>query len=65
MTVVAFAVPGQPGWRWRIVDYNGQMVDESDAVFETMQLALVAGGEHLEQRPERDARVRRQRSAWS
>jgi hypothetical protein len=45
MTVVAFSVPGQPGWR--MVDINGQMVEESDAVFGTMQLALVDGGERL------------------
>src|SRR3989442_1222645 len=29
MQVVAFSNPSQPDWRWRIVNYAGEMVEES------------------------------------
>jgi hypothetical protein len=29
MNVIAISTPGQPDWRWRIVDYRGGTVEES------------------------------------
>jgi hypothetical protein len=63
MTVVAVSVPGQPGWRWRIVDYHGETVEESDAIYGTMALALAEGRERLRHQPRRDAPIQRQRSS--
>ena len=64
MTVVAVSIPSQVGWRWRIVDYNGETIQESDAVFSTMGRGLAEGRERLGHLPERDAPIQRQRSAW-
>jgi len=47
MQVIAFATPAHPEWRWRIVDYAGQMVEESYAVFPTIAAAVDAGAERL------------------
>jgi hypothetical protein len=33
MQVVAFSTPASPTWRWRIVDYAGQTVEESRETF--------------------------------
>ena len=70
MTAVAFAVQGEPGWRWRIVNDNGETVEESHSVFETLALALDEGRErlrhHAEQPPPllRRPPLQRQRSGW-
>ena len=47
MQVIAIATPQRPDWRWRIVDYSGEMVEESYEVFPTIAAAVVAGAERL------------------
>jgi hypothetical protein len=47
MQVIAVATPQRPDWRWRIVDYSGEMVEESYEVFPTIAAAVVAGSERL------------------
>jgi hypothetical protein len=47
MQVVAFCTPSFPDWRWRIVDYGGQMVEESSMRFPSIASALVEGTRRL------------------
>lgn len=49
MQVAAFSVPGQPGWRWRLVNYSGEMVEESHGTFLTIGLAVADGKTRLSQ----------------
>ena len=59
MNVVAFSTPGHDDWRWRIVDYGGQTIEESSAGFATIALAVAAGAERLRNRTDRDDPVPR------
>jgi hypothetical protein len=43
MQVVAFNTPSRPDWRWRIVDYSGQMVEESYQTFPSISNAVTDG----------------------
>jgi hypothetical protein len=45
--VIAFATPRSPDWRWRIVNYAGEMVEESYREFSTIAEAVAAGGQRL------------------
>ena len=56
MNVLAFAGAAPKAWRWRIVDYNRQVVEESSATFSTIAEAVAAGTERLEEHTERDRR---------
>jgi hypothetical protein len=47
MQVIAVATPSHPDWRWRIVNYAGEMVEESYEAFATIALALAAGGRRM------------------
>lgn len=47
MQVIAFATPASPAWRWRIVNYTGEMVEESYDVFPTIAGAVAAGAQRL------------------
>jgi len=47
MQVAAFSTPKQPGWRWRIVNYAGEVVEESRATFTTIALAVQDGAKQL------------------
>jgi hypothetical protein len=49
MQVGAFAVAGDSGWRWRIVNYAGETVEESRAGFATIALAVADGRRRLVQ----------------
>jgi len=62
MKTVAFSTPDHLGWRWRIVDHDGQTVEESDALFTTLDLALAEGRERLRHHAQRDAPIRLQPS---
>jgi hypothetical protein len=48
MQVIAIATPTRPDWRWRIVDYSGEMVEESSDAFPTIAAAVGAGAERLQ-----------------
>ena len=36
--VIAFAVPGRTGWRWRVVNGHGQQLEESEHDYGTIEL---------------------------
>ena len=54
MNVLAFSTPRTADWRWRIVDLQGQTLEESSAWFRTLAEALAAGTEQLQIRRDRD-----------
>jgi hypothetical protein len=43
MQVAAVSIPGSPGWHWRVVNYAGEMVEESHETFETISIAVAQG----------------------
>jgi hypothetical protein len=47
MQVVAISTPLDPRWRWRIVNYAGEIVEESRDSFGTIAGAVAAGGQRL------------------
>ena len=47
MQVTAFSTPTRPDWRWRIVNYAGETIEESRDVFPTIAAAVARGTEHL------------------
>ena len=47
MQVGAFATPTSGGWRWRIVDYAGEIVQESHSTFPTIGEAVAQGNKRL------------------
>jgi hypothetical protein len=47
MQVTAISTPGRPLWRWRITEYNGELVEESRDDFPTLSAALEGGTERL------------------
>ena len=49
MQVGAFARPGESDWRWRIVNYAGETIEESRRAFATIALAMADGRKRLVQ----------------
>jgi hypothetical protein len=47
MQVGAFSNPGVPDWRWRIVNYAGETIEESRRTFATIALAVEDGTRRL------------------
>lgn len=47
MQVMAFSTPAHPGWRWRICDYGGEILEESHDRFLTIAAAVAQGAERL------------------
>jgi hypothetical protein len=45
MNVVAVSTPNEPDWRWRIVDYHGETVEESHSSLPTIAHAVAEGTE--------------------
>ena len=43
MQVMAFSTPSRPDWRWRIVSYAGEMVEESSETFTSIANAVAEG----------------------
>lgn len=54
MDVLAFSTPNQRDWRWRIVDYRGDTVEESAAVFRTIAEAVAEGAVRMRNHADRD-----------
>lgn len=54
MQVVAFSTPSRPDWRWRIVDYSGDMVEESYRTFPSIGTAVVDGTRRMHELEGRD-----------
>jgi hypothetical protein len=46
---VAFSTPSSKGWCWRIVDYAGELVEESRERFPTIGEAVALGAKRLGQ----------------
>jgi hypothetical protein len=63
MNVLAVSTPRHPDWRWRIIDYNGEMVEESYTGFPTIAAAVADGNERLQRHVEREAPILRRRWA--
>ena len=49
MQVVAFCTPAQPEWRWRIVNYSGEMVEESYETFVSIATAVTDGTRRMDE----------------
>ena len=47
MQVVAFSTPEDPLWRWRIVNYAGELVEESYETFPSIASAIEQGSKRL------------------
>jgi hypothetical protein len=47
MQVTAISTPRFPAWRWRISDYSGVTVEESQIGFPSIAAAVAAGTERL------------------
>lgn len=47
MDVIAFSTPESPDWRWRIVNYAGEMIEESSRVFPSIGAAVAEGARRL------------------
>ena len=47
MQVGAFATPTSGGWKWRIIDYAGEIVQESHSPFPTIGEAVAQGKKRL------------------
>lgn len=47
MQVTAISTPRNPEWRWRITDYAGVTLEESNIDFPTIAAAVAAGRERL------------------
>jgi hypothetical protein len=47
MQVVAISSPRNPEWHWRIVNYGGEIVEESQGGFPSIAAAVAAGKERL------------------
>lgn len=43
MQVIAFTTPARPDWRWRIINYAGDMVEESSQAFPSIATAVREG----------------------
>jgi hypothetical protein len=43
MQVAAVSIPGSPGWYWRVVNYAGEMIEESREAFPTISVAVAQG----------------------
>jgi hypothetical protein len=61
--VGAVLTPGQPDWRWRIVNNAGEIVEESHEGFPSMAVAIAHGTKRLNamsemDKPQRPARTR-------
>jgi hypothetical protein len=65
MQVVAFCSPLRPDWRWRIVNYAGETVEESHQTFLTIATAVTEGAQRLRQMGDQDLTVRSHRAFGS
>ena len=49
MQVLAFCTPMRPEWRWRIVNYSGEMVEESYETFRSIAIAVTEGTRRMDE----------------
>lgn len=60
MQVLAFCTPERPEWRWRIVNYTGEMVEESYDTFRSIATAVTDGQRRMGELDARDLADRNQ-----
>ena len=65
MQVTAVATPGQPDWRWRIVNNAGETVEESRQRFPSIAEAVAKGTRKLEAMSTVDRSERPVRTRWT
>jgi hypothetical protein len=58
MQVIAFSTPSRPDWRWRIVNYAGEVVEESLRSFSSIATAVAGGQGRLRELGNHDVSVR-------
>jgi len=58
MQVTAFSTPDRPDWRWRIVNYAGEVIEESRNTFLTIAAAVAEGTRRLTELNIEDRSVR-------
>ena len=58
MQVIAFSTPSYPDWRWRIVNYAGEMVEESRETYPSIAVAVAEGNRRLREVDGNDLSVR-------
>ena len=49
MQVAALSTPASPNWRWRIINYAGELIEESNETFPTIGTAVAQGTKRLVQ----------------
>ena len=54
MHVLAFSTPSRPDWRWRIVSYAGELVEESYQTFPSIATAVSDGNRRLREMDVKD-----------
>jgi hypothetical protein len=54
VNLLAFSTDRVTEWRWRIIDLQGETLEESSARFPNITAALAAGTEQLQRLRERD-----------
>lgn len=47
MQVVAVSTPSHPNWRWRIINYAGEIIEESHETFPSIAAAVRKGGQRM------------------
>jgi len=47
MQIVAVSTPSRPDWRWRIVNYAGEIIEESRETFPSIAAAVRVGVRRL------------------
>ncbi|MGH7279385.1 MAG: hypothetical protein ACREJG_11955 [Candidatus Rokuibacteriota bacterium] len=58
MQVIAFKTPSYPDWRWRIVNYAGEMVEESSQTFPSIGSAVADGTRRMREVGDEDLSTR-------
>jgi hypothetical protein len=61
MNVIAVSTPDHADWHWRIVNEQGEAVEESHTAFPTIASAVAEGRERLRRSEVRDPILRRPR----
>jgi hypothetical protein len=47
MHVYAVSTPSRSGWRWRIMNYAGEVIEESKVSYSSVAAAVAEGGRRL------------------
>jgi hypothetical protein len=47
MHVYAVSTPSAKGWRWRIMNYAGEVIEESRRTYSSVAAAVTEGGQRL------------------